>query len=250
MQKHKIAISINEPLLNFIDSKIDGHIIRSRSQAIEFFLRKGLKEFMIDTAIILLSKRHHKCALKLINNIPLIKKQLEFFSSSNIKKVLILTQHTDLINKIIDITNETHLNVRVFEKYFRGNASALNFVKDKIDNNFIVMSGDTYNNFDLRKMITKHLESNKLITMGLMSRDKPSRYGNVVLDGDLIIGFYEKPRRIVSNIVNAGIYIFKPEIFEFLDNVISLERDLFPKIARIKQLTGFFTHGEYIHICE
>ena len=39
-----------------------------------------------------------------------------------------------------------------------------------------------------------------------------------------------------------------PEIFEMFDNVNSLEKDLFPKLARMKQLIGFFTYGEYLHL--
>ena len=109
------------------------------------------------------------------------------------------------------------------------------------------MSGDTYNNFDLLKMIKKHMESEKLATMGLMTREKISSYGTAILDGDLIVDFQEKPRHYSTNIVNAGIYIFKSEIFELFEDTFSLERDLFPKLARMKQLVGFFTYGEYIH---
>ena len=84
-----------------------------------------------------------------------------------------------------------------------------------------------------------------------MTRDKTSEYGSAVLDGDLIIDFKEKSEKTQTHVVNAGIYIFKPEIFEFLDDsMVSLERDLFPKIARIKQLVGFFTHGKYLHLGE
>ena len=109
------------------------------------------------------------------------------------------------------------------------------------------MSGDTYNNFDLAKMIKKHSASEKLATMGLMTREKSSSYGTAILDGDLVVDFEEKPKHSSTNIVNAGIYIFKPEIFELFDGVVSLEKDLFPRIARLKQLAGFFTYGEYLH---
>ena len=39
MKKPKIAISLDKPLLDLIDSKVDGSILRSRSQAMEFFLK-------------------------------------------------------------------------------------------------------------------------------------------------------------------------------------------------------------------
>ena len=133
------------------------------------------------------------------------------------------------------------------EKDIKGNAKALDAIKGKLKDNFIVMSGDTYNDFDLRKMVKKHLETGKLGTIGLMSRDKPSDYGNAVLDGDLIIDFQEKPKQATSHIVNAGIYIFKKEVFELFENAGSIERDVLTKLARIKQLVGYFTMGEYRH---
>ena len=115
------------------------------------------------------------------------------------------------------------------------------------------MSGDTYNDFDLLKMMKKHVQSDKISTMGLMTRNETSSYGAAILDGDLIVDFQEKPKGQSSSnhsttIVNAGIYIFKPEIIEFLKDANSLEKDVFPKLARMKQLIGFFTYGEYKHI--
>ena len=110
------------------------------------------------------------------------------------------------------------------------------------------MSGDTYNNFDLLKMIKKHLELDRMVTMGLMRREKTSGYGTAILDGDFIVDFQEKPRESSTNIVNAGIYIFNPEVFELFKEVSSLEKNLFPKLTGLKQLVGFFTYGEYMHI--
>jgi len=110
------------------------------------------------------------------------------------------------------------------------------------------MSGDTLNSFNLISMIKKHVDSSKLVTMGIMSIDKLGKHGTAILDGDLIVDFEEKPKHAKTHIVNTGIYVFKPEVLELCDNyTTSLENDLFPKIARIKQLVGFFTLGEYEH---
>jgi mannose-1-phosphate guanylyltransferase len=84
--------------------------------------------------------------------------------------------------------------------------------------------------------------------MGIMSIEKPGKYGTAVMDGDLIVDFEEKPRQARTHVGNAGIYIFKQEVLELCDShTPSLEKDLFPKLARIKQLVGFFTLGEYSH---
>ncbi len=247
MAKSKIAISIDNSLLKLVDSKIDKSVIRSRSQAIEYFLKKGLQEQSVSIAVLLLKGEHQFVALKDIRGTSLIKQQINFFSKYGIKTVYIVTQHTKSINQLLSEVSNSKISVEVIEKQAKGNADALRAIKEKVEHSFVVMSGDTYNNFDLLKMVKKHIESEKLATMGLMTREKTSSYGTAILDGDLIIDFQEKPKHYSTNIVNAGIYIFKPEVFELFDDVTSLEKDLFPKLARIKQLIGFFTYGEYVH---
>ena len=247
MKKAKIAISVDNSLLKLVDSKVDGSVIRSRSQAIEYFLKKGLQEQSVNVAVLLLKGGHQASALKDIKGTSLIRHQINFFSKYGIKTIYIITQHTKSMNLLLDEISGSKANVEIIEKQARGNAEALKAVKDKINNSFVVMSGDTYNNFDLLKMIKKHIDSEKLATMGLMTREKTSAYGTAILDGDLIVDFQEKPKHYSTNIVNAGVYIFKPEVLELFEDTISLEKDIFPKIAKIKQLIGFFTYGEYLH---
>ena len=247
MVKSKIAISVDNSLLKLVDSKVDGGIIRSRSQAIEFFLKKGLQEQSVNAAVLLLKGEHQESALKDVKGTSLIRRQIEFFSSHGINYLYIVTQHTKNMNRLLDEISNSKIKVEIVEKQAKGNAEALKAIKGKVNNSFIVMSGDTYNNFDLLKMIKKHIESDKLATMGLMTREKISSYGTAILDGDLVIDFQEKPKHYSTNIVNAGIYVFKPEVFELFEDSVSLEKDLFPRLARLKQLVGFFTYGEYAH---
>ena len=250
MVKSKIAISVDNSLLKLVDSKVDGSVIRSRSQAIEYFLKKGLQEQSVSVAVLLLKGEHQTFALKDVNDTSLIKQQIDFFSRYGIKTIYIVTQHTKNINLLLNEISDARINVEIIEKMSKGNADALKSIKNKISNSFVAMSGDTYNKFDLLKMMKKHIDSERLATMGLMTREKTKSYGTAILDGDLIVDFQEKPKHYSTNIVNAGIYIFKPEIFELFDNVDSLEKDLFPKLARMKQLIGFFTYGEYAHVGE
>ena len=248
MTKAKIAISVDNSLLRAVDSNVDGSVIRSRSQAIEYFLKKGLQGQSVGTAVLLLKGEHQSISLKNFKGSSLIKQQISFFSSHGIKDIYIVTQHTKSMNLLLNEISDAKISVEIIETQAKGNAAALESAKEKISSSFIVMSGDTYNNFDLLKMMKKHTESEKLATMGLMTREKTSSYGTAILDGDLVVDFQEKPKHYSTNIVNAGIYIFKPEIFEMFDNnIISLEKDLFPKLARIKQVVGFFTYAEYAH---
>ena len=171
MPKSKIAISVGNSLLRLVDSKVDGSVIRSRSQAIEYFLKKGLQEQSVSTAVLLLKGEHQTFALKDVNGTSLIKQQIDFFSRYGIKTIYIVTQHTKNINLLLNEISDAKINVEIIEKMSKGNADALKAVKDKINSSFVVMSGDTYNNFDLLKMIKKHIDSEKLLTMGLMTRE-------------------------------------------------------------------------------
>src|SRR3989338_8207879 len=248
MKKPKIAISLDQNLLNLVDSKVDGNVMRSRSQAIEFFLRKGLQEQSINTAALLIKGEHQPALLNKIKGVSLIKNQINFFSRYGVSNLLIVTQHSKSINQLLNEISDAKINIEIIEADLKGNAQALLTIRNKVKNNFIAMSGDTYNNFDLLKMLKKHLEMDKLATMGLMTREKITGYGTAILDGDSIVDFQEKPRQSSTTIVNAGIYIFKPEVFELLEDAQNLEKDLFSKLARMKQLTGFFTYGEYEHL--
>jgi NDP-sugar pyrophosphorylase family protein len=247
MNKQKIAISVDAPLLHTIDGKVDGQVIRSRSQAIEYFLRKGLREELLSTAVIMIKGDHQHHLLSAFKGKTLLEAQLDFFKKSGFSTVLIVTQHTKQSTELLEICSRAPLSVEIIESEAKGNARALLTLKNRIKGLFLVMSGDTYNNFDIAKMIKKQHSLDSLAVMGLMTRAHTEGYGTAILDGDYVVEFAEKPKESSTTIVNAGVYLFKQEIFEMMEHADSLERDIFPKLARLKQLVGFFTYGEYEH---
>ena len=251
MKKTKIAISLDAGLLSEVDSRVDGKIIRSRSQAMEVFLRKGLFESDARIAVILLKGEHQKYALKEIDGKPLILKQVAFFAQHGIESVLVVTQKSDSSLRFMNELTKTKLPVKVVEDDAKGTAQALLAIKEHLKSPFVVQSGDTYTEFDLSKMIRKLLSSPQVAVMGLMSRSQTEQYGTAVLDGDLIVSFEEKKPDQESFVVNAGIYVFKPEVFDYISSSAkSLEKDVFTKLAHERQLLGFFTHGVYVHAPE
>lgn len=246
MEKKKIAISLSKDLLKTIDTKIDGSRIRSRSQAIEVFTRKGLENQDIDTAVILLSKVHQKLALSQFKQSTVLQAQAGFFRARGITRIIVLVQNGNGLDK--ELENIPQVTVHKTDKKYNG--EALFSIKHAFTRDFVVMSGDTYNNFNLKDMIEKHMQKDKLATMGLISHGKPSAYGTVTLSGDFIFDFHEKPKVAKSHIINAGIYIFKPAVFGLMQKTKSLECDLFPELAHMRQLVGYFTSGEYMHLSE
>ena len=64
-----------------------------------------------------------------------------------------MTQHTKESVKLYSEVQQSILPAEIIEAPVKGNAQALLAVKDKLSNqDFIVMSGDVYNHFDLHQM--------------------------------------------------------------------------------------------------
>lgn len=245
MNKQKIAISIDSNLLEEIDTMVDGTKLRSRSQAFEVLLKESVKSRPITTAVMLIHEKEKGCLFKTIDSKTLLQHHLDFLKKNKIRDFYIITK---IDNKLKSI-EEKNLNIHLIEdKLQNGTASALKLLEDKLSSDFVVINGDTLNDFEIKRMMLKHKSGKSICTMGLISSDNPSDFGSVILDGELVVDFKEKGEA-ESNVINAGVYIFKPNVFLLYDNrTKSLEKDLFPKLAKVNLLQGFFTLGKYVHM--
>lgn len=255
-KKEKIAIAIDKPLLHRIDALIDGTVLTSRSQAMTYFIEQGLKSQSIQKAVVLLHHTHHSAVLAQHpqKKLSYLQCQLLLFYHAGVKEVIIVTQESPLLPRVQQEAEaqRSKIDVHFVIKNTQSTGDSVSAVKDLVKHqHFLVMSGDTFNAFDLSRMIRRHFESNLPATLGLVNKENLKNCGVVLLDGSHIIDFEQNPQQPKSHIINAGLYIFSPEIFRLFDkNIINLERDLFPKLAKSKQLLGYFTHGEYRHLSE
>ena len=92
-----------------------------------------------------------------------------------------------------------------------------------------------------------------IATIALYRVEDPSRYGVAELAQDNhVIRFVEKPSRekAPSNLINAGIYVLEPEIFDYIPSGkrVSIEREVFPKLAEEGKLCGYTFEGLWIDI--
>jgi len=120
---------------------------------------------------------------------------------------------------------------------------------------FLVLNGDILTNMDYAKLMKRHRKKDATATIALYRVEDPSRYGIVQLAKDnRIIRFVEKPPRdkAPSNLINAGIYVLEPEIFEYIPTGrrVSMEREVFPRLAKEGKLYGYNFEGLWIDIGE
>ena len=87
---------------------------------------------------------------------------------------------------------------------------------------------------------------NAAITMLAFKTDDPSSCGILELDAlGLVVGFHEKVQDPPGNLANGAVYIFEPEIFDFLRGlgkpVIDLSTEVLP--AYKKRILAVTTRG-------
>ncbi|MGC9345510.1 MAG: sugar phosphate nucleotidyltransferase, partial [Candidatus Bathyarchaeales archaeon] len=81
----------------------------------------------------------------------------------------------------------------------------------------------------------------------------PSRFGVAELTkGKRIKRFIEKPPpgTASTNLINAGVYVLTPEIFNYIPEgrMVSLEREIFPKLVKEGKLYGYVFDGLWMDI--
>jgi len=121
---------------------------------------------------------------------------------------------------------------------------------------FVVCNGDIITDLDLMTMVARHRDTGAVLSIALAPVDEPWHYGVAEVDDEeRILRFVEKPRpeEARSNLINAGTWIFEPEV---LDHVPeggardgSLERVTFPAlIDQGRRVQGFAWGGYWIDV--
>jgi len=113
----------------------------------------------------------------------------------------------------------------------------------------VVCNGDILTNIDLTEMLAAHWKAHATMSMSLAAVDDPWNFGVVAVDDELAItAFVEKPPQgqEPSNLINAGTWLWEPEVLERIPDDESAvrdqfaERELFPGlIADGLRLQGF-----------
>jgi mannose-1-phosphate guanylyltransferase len=124
-----------------------------------------------------------------------------------------------------------------------GSAGGMKKIQDFspfFDDTFIVLCGDALIDLDLTAAVQWHKSKGSLATIVMKSvpRDRVSSYGVVVTDPQgRVKAFQEKPavEEALSTSINTGIYIFEPEIFDYIPSGCEFDigGDLFPKLVEI-----------------
>ncbi len=98
-----------------------------------------------------------------------------------------------------------------------GTAHAIGQLRRHVHGPFLSVNGDVVvSGAALKDLLRAHEKVHGTI-MGLAEVPDPRPFGVVEMDGDRVTSIEEKPRSPTSHLINAGIYVFDPDIFALID---------------------------------
>ncbi len=97
-----------------------------------------------------------------------------------------------------------------------GTASAVSMMERYVNGeDFIAVSGDLLIDSRVLQDVLGRFGSTDSVTMGVVPVAHPEDYGVITMLDEYVNSISEKPKGVVqSNLVNSGIYVFQPEIFQ------------------------------------
>ena len=102
------------------------------------------------------------------------------------------------------------------------------------DEDIAIFNGDVLSRHDIAAQIAFHQKKRADITLHLIRVADARAFGCVPLDeSGRVTAFLEKMENPVTNLINAGCYIFSPHVIEQIpnDQVVSVERETFPSLV-------------------
>ncbi|MDI6778522.1 MAG: sugar phosphate nucleotidyltransferase [Patescibacteria group bacterium] len=259
MTRQRLTITLDDQLLRKIDKRVDGHKIRNRSHAIEALLNDKLQSKILKKAIVLGGGHGIEFEGKTISKLllpidgkTLIEKNIEILKEHGITDLILsLGGLADQIREKLGDGSKYGIKVIYFERD-RGTAGVLRQAKSILDETFLMMNGDIYlENIDLLDMYDFHKNHKAKASILLTTVNDPSLFGSVLLKGDMITKFSEKPKakESYSHLINGGVYLFEPEVCSMVTpETISLEGNVFPRLSEEKKLYGYFLDTRWIHL--
>jgi glucose-1-phosphate cytidylyltransferase len=102
---------------------------------------------------------------------------------------------------------------------------------------FMITYGDGVSNIDLQRLLAFHKSHGKWVTVSAVR--PPARFGGLVIEGDLVANFTEKPQA-GEGWINGGFLVMEPQVFKYLTNdSAGLEVELLERLAVDGQLAAY-----------
>lgn len=118
-----------------------------------------------------------------------------------------------------------------------------------IDDVALILNGDSFFQIDLENFFQFHKNTKAELSIALKPMKNYDRYGSVIVQSDLVVGFEEKMYK-QSGLINGGVYLVQKSIFQRFDlpEKFSFERDFLQKYLSEILVSGYIEDNYFIDI--
>ncbi len=175
---------------------------------------------------------------------------LVHLARQGVRDIVLLAGHLGaMTHQIYHGTRVLNASVRVVvEKSPAGTAGAL-LGAGCLDEVFLLVNGDSFADVNILALADT-LKPRDVASIALRSVSNAERYGQVDVDGDRILRFREKDGAGAGDaLISCGAYALRRSIMDWIHTApLSLESNVFPKLADAKVLAGMCCNGFFIDI--
>lgn len=171
-----------------------------------------------------------------ISGYPILYHQIMNLKKSGISDIIIIIGHLgNVIKNYFGDGKNFGVNISYIEEnplVPLGTAGALYYLKDKIYDDFIFLLCDVFVDINFQKMTNFHKGNNADVTLLTHPNSHPFDSDLIVENNNIVTSFDHKTndrtKYYYKNLVNAGIMIFSPKVFEYLkeEKKYSYEKDI------------------------
>lgn len=112
----------------------------------------------------------------------------------------------------------------------------------------MLCNGDTLFDVNIADLAALPVEGDWVGQLALRHAHKSSSYGEIKMEGARITSFAQRGNGD-SAIINGGVYVLRRTVLDYLESIpCSLEKDIFPEVARDGRLYGNVYDSFFIDI--
>jgi D,D-heptose 1,7-bisphosphate phosphatase len=189
-----------------------------------------------------------------VDGAPFLDVLLFELGRHGVKNILLLAGRAE--DQILDYAAATPLKARFgleieasVDSECAGTGGALWHARDRLDELFFVLNGDSWFDFNLLDLLVQvALDPSAIAVIALRRLADVSRSMSIEIDQGRITNFGARLSQPGGALVNGGVYLCRRVLIDSLEACCSLEADVFPKLVSDGKLIGRPYDGYFVDL--
>lgn len=187
-------------------------------------------------------------------NRPILHILIDTLLNAGVTRIVLATSSDLKDDKAVRKSVSSYLSMPNLEILFSaenvplGTAGAIGYARSLLTFPCVVMNADITCEVKIDEMMSHHLFTKADATILATFVKDPSRYGVMEVEEWKVKKFWEKPQEYIGNRINAGVYIINESVMGLISGECSIEREVFPELAKNDKLSYFDLSGYWMDI--